>query len=156
MKKLEITLTTDGACSGNPGPGGYCGLLRVMGHSKRVYGYESMTTNNRMELKAAIESVKWINKYIRRPATILIRTDSQYVCQGLAAVEERKSNGWHTKTGARVINYDLWQELVNVGAAGGHDYKYEHVKGHAGDPDNEECDTLAKAQILQNRGKYGV
>lgn len=149
MERMNIIISTDGACSGNPGPGGYCGILRFGEHEKTVVGYEEKTTNNRMELRAVIEAVK----VLKKPCNIVIRTDSMYICNGIACAKERSQNGWRTKTGARCANSDLWQELNDLGKAGKHRFQYLHVDGHSGDKDNEECDRLAKEQIkLHKKG----
>ena len=147
-ERKTVVISTDGACSGNPGPGGYAGILRFGEHEKVVTGYVDKTTNNRMELTAVIEAVKLLKK----PCIVVIRTDSQYICNGIANAKERSQNGWRTKTGARCANPDLWQELNELGRAGKHRFQYLHVDGHSGDRDNEECDRLAKEQIRLHRG----
>jgi ribonuclease HI len=115
---------------------------------KEVVGYEPKTTNNRMELRAVIEAIK----HLKTPCNITVRTDSKYICNGIACAKEREANGWHTKTGARCANTDLWIELGKLRASGKHVIQCTHVEGHSGDPDNEECDRLAKLQILLNEG----
>jgi len=147
MDRTQIIISTDGACSGNPGPGGYAAILRFGNHVKTVVGYAEQTTNNRMELKAVIEAVKSLKK----PCVITVQTDSQYICNGIANAKERQENGWRTKTGARCANFDMWQELADLKKAGKHRFQYLYVKGHSGHPDNEECDRLAKEQIALNR-----
>lgn len=143
MERISVVITTDGACSGNPGPGGWASILRCQGHKKIVTGRDPQTTNNRMELRAVIEATK----VLKVPCMITIRTDSQYVINGIAAAPVRSQNGWKTKTGARCANVDLWQELAEVREKGNHRFQTLYVKGHTGDPDNEECDMLAKQQI---------
>lgn len=143
IERLDVTISTDGACSGNPGPGGYAAILRFGSHEKVVRGFEKQTTNNRMELRAVIEATRALKK----PCNIVVRTDSQYVCTGLANIKDWYKNNWHTKSGARCANYDLWQELTEVKAAGKHKFQFVHVKGHDTDRDNNRCDWIAKEQI---------
>lgn len=143
VKRFEVTISTDGACSGNPGPGGYAAIIRFGEHVKTVTGNAERTTNNKMELMAVIEGVKALKK----PCKVTIRTDSQYICNGIACAKERSENGWRTKTGAKCANAELWQELANLRESGNHRFQYIKVDGHSGDPDNEECDRLAKEQI---------
>lgn len=145
MERMNVVISTDGACKGNPGPGGYAAILRFGEHSKEVVGSEPRTTNNRMELKAVIEAVR----ILKKPCHVIIRTDSQYICNGIACAKEREQNGWKTKTGARCANAEMWQELTNIGREGKHRFEYLYVKGHSGDKDNERCDALAKAQIKE-------
>lgn len=147
MDRMQVVISTDGACSGNPGPGGYAGILRFGPHTKTVVGYEDRTTNNRMELKAVIEAVR----ILKKPCVVTVQTDSQYICNGIANAKEREENGWRTKTGARCANFEMWQELAALKRAGKHKFQYLYVKGHSGHPDNEECDRLAKEQIALNR-----
>ena len=146
MERLNVIISTDGSCKGNPGPGGYGAVLRFGEHSKEISGFDPQTTNNRMELTAVIEAVKLLKK----PCNVIIRTDSMFVCNGIANAKERSLNGWRTKTGARCANTDLWQELHNLGVKGKHHFQYLWVKGHTGDKDNERCDILAKEQVLTN------
>ena len=151
-KRYTITITTDGACSGNPGPGGYAAILRVGTNRKEVFGYVAPTekerpTNNRMELKAVVEAVK----ILKSPCDITFRTDSQYICTGIANLKGWSENNWCKKTGGRCANDDLWKELLSLKTAGKHSFQYLHVDGHAGDPDNEECDRIAKNQIRLGR-----
>jgi ribonuclease HI len=139
----QISLVTDGACVGNPGPGGWACLLRYGGHHRELYGHEEYTTNNRMELRAVIEGLK----ALREPCEVTIITDSQYVKNGITQWLPRwKANGWRKvrkgKSGTRdVLNRDLWQELEN--ALIGHKTCWQWVKGHAGYADNVRCDELA-------------
>lgn len=143
MERMDVIISTDGACSGNPGPGGYAAILRFGQLSKEIVGSDPRTTNNRMELKAVIEAVK----VLKKPCNVVIRTDSQYICNGIACAKERSQNGWKTKTGARCANAEMWQELTDLGRTGKHHFQYVYVKGHSGDSDNERCDMLAKQQI---------
>lgn len=143
MERLNVVISTDGACKGNPGPGGYGAVMRFGEHMKEVCGFEDRTTNNRMELRAVIESVKLLKK----PCNVIIRTDSMFVCNGVENAKEREANGWRTRTGAKCANTDLWMELTELGKAGKHHFQCLWVQGHKGDKDNERCDELAKEQI---------
>lgn len=148
MELKKVTITTDGACSGNPGPGGYAAKLRFGKQEKEIYGFESRTSNNRMELRAVIEGIS----VLKVPCSVTIRTDSQVVCNAIANLDSMPKTGWVTKTGARRANCDLLQTLYKVKHDGGHELYYQHVKGHAGDADNERCDALAREQIQLNVG----
>ncbi len=140
MKKIEIY--SDGACRGNPGPGGWGALLRYDGHEKRLYGAEPQTTNNRMELKATIEALR----ALRQPCEVTVWTDSQYVKKGMTEwLPGWKAKGWKTAARAPVKNADLWQELEQ--AASRHRVDWQWVKGHAGHEGNEEADRLANQAI---------
>ena len=136
MKRVEIF--TDGACSGNPGPGGWGVVLRFGEHEKHLYGGEKATTNNRMELLAAIVALEAITA--ARP--IQLWTDSQYVLQGITSwISGWKRKGWKTSTGQPVKNADLWRRLDTVAAQ--HTVDWRWVKGHAGHEGNELADQLA-------------
>ncbi len=145
----EVFLYTDGACSGNPGPGGWAALLKHPATEtiKTLSGSESSTTNNRMELTAAIEGLRSIDATPRR--RICLVSDSEYVIRGLTEwIKGWIANNWKRgkKAGAPPVkNVDLWQELHAL--AGRHDMTYQHVRGHSGHPENEECDRLAVAAI---------
>lgn len=141
---FQIIMSTDGACSGNPGPGGFAAILRCGDKTKEISGYESKTTNNRMELRAVIEGVMKLNKQ----CDILVRTDSQIVCNAIANLDTMPQNNWCKKTGAKRANVDLLQQLYNAKHAYDHVLRYQYVEGHSGDPDNERCDMLAKEQIV--------
>lgn len=133
---------TDGACSGNPGPGGWGALLLFGDHRRELCGGETDTTNNRMELRAVIEGVKALKR--RMPVTIY--TDSTYVMKGMTEwIEGWKAKGWRTAARKPVKNEDLWRELDAVLA--GHEVEWRWVKGHSGDPGNEAADALARAGI---------
>nr|WP_010132269.1 ribonuclease HI [Microbulbifer agarilyticus] len=138
----QVTIYTDGACRGNPGPGGW-GVLLMSGESeKELCGGESLTTNNRMELMAAIEALQALNQQCR----VDLHTDSQYVRQGITGwIHNWKKNGWKTANKKPVKNADLWQALDS--AIGEHDVHWHWVKGHAGDPGNERADALANRGI---------
>jgi ribonuclease HI len=134
----EVTLITDGACIGNPGPGGWACILRYNGHKKELYGAEPRTTNNKMELRAVIEGLQ----ALKEPCRVTVLTDSQYVKNGITNwIHGWKRKGWKTMTGSPVLNRDLWQQLD--AAAARHQVHWRWVRGHAGHADNERCDTLA-------------
>ena len=136
--KPTVHIYTDGACLGNPGPGGWAALLRYNGHTKELVGAASMTTNNRMEMRAAINGLKALN----RPCNVIIHTDSQYLRQGITQwVHKWQRNGWKTANKKPVKNQDLWQELLK--AIEPHTVRWEWVRGHSGHDENERVDTLA-------------
>ncbi|MEP2943685.1 MAG: ribonuclease HI [Hyphomicrobiales bacterium] len=135
----DVIIYTDGACSGNPGPGGWGAILRFGEHEKELNGGDFETTNNRMELMAAIESLN----ALKRPCTVNLYTDSQYVKGGITGwIEGWKRNGWKTAAKKPVKNVELWEALEE--ARGRHDVHWHWVKGHAGHPDNERADELAR------------
>jgi ribonuclease HI len=137
-----VEIFTDGACSGNPGPGGWGAVLRHGTHEKELHGAERETTNNRMELMAAIRALE----SLKRPVTVHIYTDSTYVRNGMTKwISGWKRNGWRTATKAPVKNVDLWLRLV--AAIEGHDVQWFWLKGHAGHPENERADKLARSGI---------
>ena len=137
-----VEIFTDGACRGNPGPGGWSAILRYNKHEKHFKGAEEFTTNNRMELTAVIRAIE----KLKRPCTVNITTDSQYVRQGITSwIKEWKKNGWKTSQKQIVKNIDLWQELDKV--AKPHNINWHWVKGHAGHPENELADQLANEAI---------
>lgn len=140
---FQVIMSTDGACSGNPGPGGFAAVMRCGDNTKEIAGFESQTTNNRMELRAVIEGVM----VLKKQCSVLVRTDSHIVCNAIANIDEMPAKGWLTKTGAKRANCDLLQQLYKVKHDLGHEIRYQYVKGHDGDPDNERCDALAKEQI---------
>ncbi len=143
MSKI-VEIYTDGACSGNPGPGGWGALLRFNGHEKEMCGGEDDTTNNRMEMMAVIKALEALTK----PSQVKIYTDSKYVMDGITKwIEGWKARGWKTAAKKPVKNKDLWQEIDL--AVGKHSVEFEWVKGHAGHPDNERADELARAGIPQ-------
>jgi len=135
----RVTLFTDGACSGNPGPGGW-GVLMIYGEARKTLnGGEAQTTNNRMELTAAIQALESLT----RPCAVDLYTDSQYVRQGITQwMHGWKRNGWKTADKKPVKNADLWQRLDDVVKR--HTVEFHWVKGHAGHPENEEVDQLAR------------
>jgi len=133
---------TDGACSGNPGPGGWGALLRWRGHEKELSGGEPETTNNRMELMAAIQALE----SLKRPARVRLHTDSTYVKDGITKwLPSWKKRGWKTADKKPVKNVELWQRLE--AAAARHDVSWHWVRGHAGHPENERADALAREAI---------
>jgi ribonuclease HI len=138
----EVEVFTDGACRGNPGPGGWGALLRYGGHEKELYGGEAMTTNNRMELTAAIESLAALTQ----PCKVSLTTDSEYVRQGITSwLENWKKRGWKTAAKKPVKNVDLWQKLDEEVAR--HEVEWHWVKGHSGHRENELADQLANRGI---------
>ncbi len=142
-----VEIFTDGACSGNPGPGGWGALLRFRGIEKELSGGENPTTNNRMELMAAIEALK----ALKRPARVRLWTDSVYVRDGITKwVHGWKRTGWKTADKKPVKNVDLWQALL--AAASPHDVEWRWIKGHAGHVENERADALARGAIAATRG----
>lgn len=142
-----ITIHTDGACSGNPGPGGWGAILEWQGHRKEISGAVPDTTNNRMELMAAIRALQSI-KGKGKPVRLV--TDSTYVKDGLTKwIHGWKKNGWKTAAKKPVKNADLWVELED--AAARHDVTWDWVKGHSGDPENDRADELARLAIAQMR-----
>lgn len=133
-----VEIATDGACKGNPGPGGWGALIRSGVHEKELSGGEALTTNNRMELMAAIEALN----ALKRPCAVTLSTDSRYVMDGLTKwIHGWKRNGWRTADKKPVKNAELWQALL--AAAERHQIEWKWVKGHAGHPDNERVDKLA-------------
>lgn len=149
----SVAIWTDGACSGNPGPGGWGAVLRWGGHEKELCGGESPTTNNRMELTAAIEALETL----KRPCRIELHTDSQYLRGGVTGwIHNWKRNGWRTSDKKPVKNDDLWRRLDE--AAERHEIDWRWVKGHAGDEMNERADALARrgmAPFLPAKAKAG-
>jgi len=135
----EVVIYTDGACSGNPGPGGWGVVLRWNGTEKELHGGDPQTTNNRMELMAAIQALEALN----RPSRVQLYTDSVYLLNGITKwVAGWQSNGWRTSAKKPVKNEDLWRRLIE--AKNGHDVNWQWVKGHAGDEGNERADALAR------------
>ena len=138
----DVQLFTDGACRGNPGPGGWGVLLRSGGHEKQLWGGEAQTTNNRMELTAAIVGLETLN----RACSVDVYTDSQYVRLGISQwLAGWKRRGWKTAAKAPVKNQDLWERLDAACAI--HEIRWHWVKGHAGHPENELADALANRGI---------
>jgi ribonuclease HI len=139
---VPVEIFTDGACSGNPGPGGWGAILRSGGHEKEIFGGERLTTNNRMELMAAIRALEALKK----PSTVMLYTDSRYVIDGLTKWLPRwKRNGWKTTDKKPVKNGELWRALDE--AASRHDVVWRWVRGHDGHLENERADALARSAI---------
>jgi ribonuclease HI len=151
-KMTLVEIATDGACKGNPGPGGWGALIRAGGKEKELSGGEALTTNNRMELMAAIRGLEALT----RPCHVLLSTDSRYVMDGLTKwIKGWQKNGWKTASRQPVKNADLWQELI--AAAARHRIEWKWVKGHAGHPDNERADVLASnAAVAAGRPGGGM
>lgn len=137
-----IEIYTDGACRGNPGPGGWGALLRAGNHEKELWGGEANTTNNRMEMTAVIESLK----ALKRPSDVILTTDSQYVRKGITEwISGWKRKNWKTAAGKPVKNAELWREIDKLAA--GHTIDWRWVKGHSGHAENERVDELANRGI---------
>ncbi|HEV8693917.1 MAG TPA: ribonuclease HI [Lysobacter sp.] len=143
-KRKAVEVHTDGACLGNPGPGGWAALLRYGQHERELVGGEAATTNNRMELMAAIAGLETLAE----PCSVTLYTDSQYVRQGITEwMPGWVRRGWKTAGGDPVKNRELWERLH--AAAQRHVIEWKWVKGHSGDPDNERVDTLARNEALR-------
>ena len=137
-----VEIFSDGACKGNPGPGGWGVLLRYGEHEKELFGGEPLTTNNRMELMAVIQALE----ALKRPSRVRVTTDSQYVKQGVTSWMARwKRNGWQTAERKPVKNRDLWERMDQV--LGRHELQWKWVRGHTGHPENERADRLANRGI---------
>lgn len=139
---MDVTIYTDGACSGNPGPGGFGAILMYGAHKKELSGGEAETTNNRMELMGVITALK----ALKRPCTVHLYTDSQYVVNAIEKGWARKwqANGWMRNKKDKAMNPDLWQELLDLLSV--HQVTFHWVKGHAENPYNNRCDELAVAE----------
>ena len=145
--KKHVVMYTDGACKGNPGVGGWGVSLQYGAHRKELFGGEAETTNNRMELTAAIEGLK----QLKQACKVTIYTDSKYVMQGMEEwLAGWKARGWKTASKAPVKNVDLWQQLDDL--VGQHEVTWQWVKGHAGDEGNERADELANMGVAQVSG----
>ena len=143
-----VIIHTDGACSGNPGPGGWGAILESGTHRKELYGGEAMTTNNRMELMGAIQALE----ALKRPSVVELHTDSAYLRNGITAwIHSWKRKGWRTADNKPVKNVELWQRLD--AALGEHQISWHWVKGHAGNVENERADELARLAISELRNK---
>lgn len=146
-----IEIFTDGACKGNPGPGGWGVLLRLGEHQKTLFGGELNTTNNRMELTAAIRGLEALKK----PAKVLLTTDSEYVMKGICEwMPNWKKRGWKTASRQPVKNADLWQQLDAL--VNQHQVEWRWVKGHSGHPENDLADALANQGVDQVLGRGAV
>ena len=139
-----IDIYTDGACTGNPGPGGWGVLLKAGGTEKELFGGEAVTTNNRMEMQAVIEALG----ALKRPCAVTLHVDSQYVLKGMTEwLPGWKARGWKTATKAPVKNVDLWQRLDSLVNSGLHQIEWRWVRGHNGHPGNERADQLANQGV---------
>ena len=145
----RVTLYSDGACEGNPGPGGWAALLTYGQHTREISGGMPATTNNRMELKAAVEGLK----ALKEPCEVEFFTDSQYVQTGISEwLKDWKNRGWKTKDKKAVKNEELWKELDAESAK--HQVNWKWLKGHAGHEMNERCDLLARTEILKIKQQF--
>ena len=143
-----VEIFCDGACSGNPGPGGYGAILRCKGHEKEISGGELQTTNNRMELTAAIEALRLIN----RPCRITIVSDSQYLVKGMTEwIDGWRRRSWQSSKKEPVLNRDLWEELLSL--SDGHVVTWRWIRGHDGHKENERCDALARQAIIEVKNR---
>jgi ribonuclease HI len=147
MKKVEIF--TDGACSGNPGPGGWGAILRYNGREKQISGGAPSTTNNRMELTGVIEALR----QLKEPCEVVLTSDSRYVCDavGKGWAENWRRNGWRKADKKPALNSDLWGTLLSLLRV--HRVTFRWIKGHAGHAENERCDHLAVAESRNYRSK---
>lgn len=143
----EVIIYTDGACSNNPGPGGWAAVLIYKGNEKEISGYEPETTNNRMELSAVLEALK----ALKEPCKVIVHTDSAYIHNAFERgwIDKWLSNGWKNASKQPVENQDLWKAILQ--AAQGHKVSYKKVKGHSDDKYNNICDELARKAIKDNR-----
>ena len=141
QNRKSVEIYTDGACSGNPGPGGYGVVLKYGGHERELSGGERETTNNRMELTAVIKGLS----ALKEPCSVTLYSDSKYVLDALQLgwAEKWRANGWMRTKKDKALNPDLWEELLSLTEK--HDMTYVWVRGHAGHPENERCDALAVA-----------
>ncbi|MDR0396496.1 MAG: ribonuclease HI [Oscillospiraceae bacterium] len=145
---MRVIAYTDGACSGNPGPGGWGAVLLYGDKRKELNGYEPSTTNNRMEIQAAIEALS----ALQRPCEVELYSDSAYVVRAFTQkwLDQWQRNGWKTSTKQPVLNQDLWLELLRL--CDTHTVSFRKVKGHADNKENNRCDELAREAIQRNRG----
>ncbi|MEQ9691654.1 MAG: ribonuclease HI [Bauldia litoralis] len=149
-ERTRVEVWTDGACSGNPGPGGWGAVMKSNGHEKDLSGGEALTTNNRMELIAAIAALE----ALKRPSTVDLHTDSQYLRGGIMGwIHGWKKNGWKTSARKPVKNVDLWQRLDALREK--HEVRWHWVKGHAGNEANERADQLARDGMEPFKPKGG-
>ena len=141
-----VEIFSDGACSGNPGVGGWGAILRYGKHEDEISGFEPMTTNNRMEMLGVIRSLE----RLKRPCEVKVVTDSQYVVKGMTEwIHGWRRNGWKNSKKEEVLNRDLWEQLLKLATV--HRVQWEWIRGHAGHAENERCDELARAAIAECR-----
>ena len=146
----QVVIYTDGACKGNPGPGGWGVLMQAGPHTKELFGGERETTNNRMELTAVNEALR----ALKRPCDVTLFLDSEYVRKGITEwIHGWKAKGWKTSTKQPVKNVELWQALDALVSGAGHRIEWRWVKGHAGDPGNERADALANLGVDRALGR---
>ena len=143
----QVNVYTDGACSGNPGPGGWGAILEYKGTRKELSGGEAQTTNNRMEMTAVLRALE----ALKEPCRVVLCSDSKYVIDALAKgwAKKWRANGWKRGDKKPALNPDLWEQLLN--ACERHEIEYQWIKGHAGHPENERCDELAVEQAARFR-----
>ena len=147
--RKTVVIHTDGGCEGNPGPGGWAAVLCSGDHRRELSGGEAITTNNRMELRAAIAALE----ALKEPCNVALHTDSQYLRHGITSwIRQWKRNGWRTAARQPVKNEDLWRELDAQAAR--HHISWHWLKGHAGHAENERCDQLAGAEIAKLRSRH--
>jgi len=146
LRPLKIVdIYTDGACAPNPGPGGWAAILRYKGSEKVISGFERQTTNNRMEMKAVIEALGRLKEACR----VRVHTDSQFLRKGITVwIHGWKRNGWRTTDRQPVKNRELWEAIDELSQK--HRIEWVWVRGHAGHPENERCDELARQEIIEN------
>tara|TARA_Y100000992_G_scaffold46685_1_gene27001 strand:+ start:16 stop:465 length:450 start_codon:yes stop_codon:yes gene_type:complete len=146
--KNNVVIYTDGACKGNPGEGGWGAILEFTDETNKIYGYQENTTNNRMEIVAAIEAIK----LVKEESDIIIYTDSKYLMNGINIwIHSWKKNNWKTSGNKNVKNVDLWKAIDELNSK--HSIKWNWVKGHSGNPGNEMADDLANFAISSKGGK---
>ena len=143
----QVNVYTDGACSGNPGPGGWGAILEYKGTRKELSGGEAQTTNNRMEMTAVLRALE----ALKEPCRVVLCSDSKYVIDALSKgwAKKWRANGWKRGDKKPALNPDLWEQLLN--ACERHELEYQWIKGHAGHPENERCDELAVEQAARFR-----
>lgn len=147
----EVDIFTDGACSPNPGPGGWAAILRFQGNEKEISGFEKYTSNNKMEMTAVIEALR----RLKEPCRVKIHSDSQYLQKGITSwIRSWKRNGWKTVDKQPVKNKDLWIALDELSLK--HKLEWIWVRGHAGHPENERCDQLARDEIIKHKAGTGI
>jgi ribonuclease HI len=148
-----VVIYTDGACKGNPGPGGWGALLRSGATEKEIFGGERLTTNNRMELMAVIQALQ----ALKRPCAVVLNVDSLYVLKGMTEwLPGWKAKGWRTASKQPVKNVELWQALDELVNRGGHSIEWRWVRGHNGDPGNERADELANRGVEVAMGRLAA